>query len=246
MPEQFPGRHVADRPNHRGVLAALLLAMLWVTSCTVVVNGAARPAPGVKGILLDNDELTTLIGQSFRADPNAPRHFGSDHPLRDFSVMSPLECAGVVHQLSTTTYQRSKPQSVAEEVWWNAGSYQHDHLTVVGVFEAVAALSTAQAADAVFATAVQQWQGCSHKTVVDRSDRYEISDVRLTNSVLAATVAADFGFNDVMQTARAVGVRAKCVVEVIVPLFDESPRKTAAIDVAHMMMNKIGAVSSDC
>ncbi|ORA39541.1 hypothetical protein BST20_08525 [Mycobacterium branderi] len=224
----------------------MLLAMLWVASCTVVVNGAARPAPGVQQILLDNDELTTLIGQSFRADPNAPRRIGGDHLLRDISVMSPLECAGVIHQLSTTTYQRSKPQDVAEEMWWNAGSYQHDHLTVVGVFEAVAALPTAQAADAVFATAVRQWQGCNHKTVVDPSDRYEISDVRLTNSVLAATVAADIGFNDMMQTARALGVRAKCVVEVTVPLFDKSRRKTAAIDVAHTMMNKVGAVSSEC
>lgn len=243
-----PGAERRDRhlPSQLGALAVLFLAILCATSCTVVVNGTVRPPLGVKQILLDKDELAELIGQSFRADSKFPPRFGGDRLLRPLRLVSPLKCAGVAYQLSATTYNTSKPQTIAEESWWNAGSYRHDHLTVVSVSEAVVALPTAQAANALFATATRQWQGCDGKTLVNPAGRSEISDVRLANSVLAATIAADTGFNVVLQTARALGVRANCVVEVSVPFFNDSMRKTAATDVAHAMMNKISAAGSGC
>jgi hypothetical protein len=228
------------------VLAALFLVIPGATGCTAVVTGAVRPPLGVKQILLNGHELTQLVGQSFRADPKFPPDIGSDRLLRHFSRVSPPECAGVVYQLSSTTYDKSEPQRIAEESWWNAGSYLRGHLTVVNVFEAVVALPSAQAATAVFATATGQWRSCDGKTVVNPAGRNAISDVRLANSVLGATVAADIGLNVVMRTARAIGVRANCVVEVSVPFFNDSVRKTAATDVAHAMMNKIRAVSSEC
>lgn len=69
--------------------------------------------------------------------------------------------------------------------------------------------------------------------------------MHVANSVLAATVEVT---QDDMprQTARALGVRVNCIVEVALLMTPESGSTdpdTSAIDVAHLMMDKVSELS---
>jgi PknH-like extracellular domain len=84
----------------------------------------------------------------------------------------------------------------------------------------VVALSSAGTADALFATLTQQWKGCNGTTVTSDfpsgpGPTAVITDVRAADSVLAATVEAGNSFP--ITSARAVGVRVSCLVEVTSP-----------------------------
>jgi hypothetical protein len=118
---------------------------------------------------------------------------------------------------------------------------------VIAVDEGVVALPTAVEADALFATFAQQWNRCNGKTADYRSQSYKITDVRVADSVLAATVQTS-----PTPIARAIGVRVNCVVEVKVPFSNDrgSPDRTQsadpetrAIDIARLMMEKVSKLS---
>ncbi len=160
-------------------------------------------------------------------------------------------------------YQSGQVKTAARETWWNLrGSAQ-----VISVAEGVVALSTAAEATTLFGKFAQRWANCDGTTVtIERSsiiiDRPrttfsdKISDVRVANSVLAATVLVDAQLagsppSGPTPVARAIGVRGNCLVEVDVAFFSmRSPSDqgsgaidTSAVDIAHAMMDKVSALS---
>lgn len=213
-----------------------------------------RPLTGdtVKQVLLDNQQLGKMFDQSYKDNPNLPPRFGGANLLYE-SAASPPECTGVTSMLTKDAYADAKVEQVADESWWNASGYE-ENPAIIAVHEAVIALPGAGAADTAFATASEQWHRCDGRSVRDRNFDYQVSNVRAVNSVVAATVADTHIV--LIWKARAVGVRVNCLVDVEVTFFsegpgnDKQPRRsksadinTAAIDVAHAMMNKVSALS---
>jgi PknH-like protein len=227
-----------------------LLIIFFAAACIRVVDGAARPTRGltprpltgqtIKQVLLDDSELSNIIGQRFKGKADLPPRFGGRDLLFPLTA-SPSECAGVVVELSQSSYENADIGNVAQESWWTAGIRG---AKVIDVSESVVALPTAGAADVLFANLIQIWNRCNGTTVTSHfpsGPTAAISDVRAANSVLAATVdAAASTFT--ITSARAVGVRVNCLVEVNVAFFEDRPGGTA-VDVAHQMMDKISRLS---
>jgi len=102
-----------------------------------------------------------------------------------------------------------------------------------------------------------QWSQCDGKTLTVPSDVYPqdaISDVRSADSVVAATVVQDPGAHSILVSApeaRAMGVRANCLVEVEVSFTGiaypsdrgSADVETSAVDIARAMMHKISSLS---
>ncbi|ORB83179.1 hypothetical protein B1987_04270 [Mycobacterium kansasii] len=243
---------------------AVLSAGLMAAGCTAVVVGAARPAPGlkprpvtgqsIKQVLLDDAALSRILGQSFKTEAQFPPRFGGRDQLSyPYGPASPADCVGVVTVLARDAYESAAVNDVAREIWWHT----NDSVKVISVAEGVVTLPKVSDADALFAKFSQQWKHCDGAVVDLRGATLSfadtISEVRVANSVLAATVfdqASIFGSNP-MPVARAIGVRLNCLVDVEITFFSsENPSdqgsgdaETSAIDIAHAMMDKITALS---
>jgi PknH-like extracellular domain len=233
-------------------MVAALIALCATAGCTVVVDGRAHAARGLKPrpltgqtvnhVLLDEAELTKMLNQHFKQKPGSPARLGGGDQL--YSVRSsPRECAGVVFELQKSSYGTADVRNVAQQSWWTAGVRG---AKVISVVESVAAVPSAAAADAVFAQLIPQWNRCNGKTVttdflVGTAVTSVISDVRVANSVLAATVQSRI--EATVASARAVGVRANCVVEVDIAFFSDQHPRGAAVDVAHRMLDKVSSLS---
>lgn len=240
-----------------------LLTLLLAIGCGGI-EGSARPAPGlkprplmgetIKQVLLDDAALGKILNQRFKADAHLPPRFGGPEKLQTgFGVITPAECAGVTTMTARSAYSSYEVKNVARESWWIDGG----PAKVISVAEAVVALPTATDADALFAKFSDQWDGCNGKTVTVEGSGLnfadEISDVRVANSVLAATVSVQLSGSSTGKRpeARAIGVRGNCLVEVEITFFStQSPSDqgsgdphTSAIDIAHIMMDKISALS---
>ncbi len=197
-------------------VAALAIATL-ASSCAVAVDGAARPASGItphpvigstiEQALLDHAELSKVLDQSIQA--LQPPRFGGARRLFHVVYPGPNECLGVLAELQSSSYRSADVQDVAWESWLDADT---NPARVIAVDEGVVAVPTAVEADALFATFAQQWNRCNGTTADYRSQSYKITDVRIADSVLAATV-----LTSPHPLARAIGVRVNCVVEVKVP-----------------------------
>ncbi|OBK49026.1 sensor domain-containing protein [Mycobacterium kubicae] len=250
------------RTRRLAVLMLLLVATLC--GCTVAIGGTARPAQGlkphpllgeaIKPVLLDSDALTKLLNQPFKGDAKLPPRFGGPEKLQNgIGAASPLECAGVSTMTVKSAYSSGDVKNVARESWWNTGP----SAKVISVAEAIVALPTAQDADAVFAKFSEQWNGCNGTTVTidggTLSFTDEVTDVRVDNSVLAATVFVQLSGSPTGKRpeARAIGVRNNCLVEVEISFFStQDPSSqgsgdphTSAVDLAHVIMDKISALS---
>ncbi len=251
---------------------ACLLAIALATGCTVA--GTARPAPGlkphpvtgqpVKKVLLDDGELSKLLGQSFETKAELPARFGGPEVLPPaFGAVSPANCMGVTSMMVKNAYQSGDVKNAARETWWN----MRGPAKVISVAEGVVALSSTAGATALFQEFARQWRDCDGTTVTigrpsiiaDRpaivfSDT--ISEVRVADSVLAATLSIDTQLPGIPSSgprpeARAVGVRGNCLVEVEIAFFgstspsDEGSGDVhrSAIDVAHAMMDKVSGLT---
>lgn len=222
------------------------------TSCAAVVGGTARPGTGItprpvigstiEQALLDRAELAKVLDLSIKA--LQPPRLGGSKKLFHIVAPGPNECLGVLAELQSTSYQSADVQDVAWESWLDAKT---NPAVTIAVDEGVVALPTAVEADSLFATFAQQWSRCNGKTADYRSQSYRITDVRLTDSVLAATVQTS-----PTPIARAIGVRVNCVIEVKVPLSDDggasrggvsADPETRAIDIARLMMDKVSNLS---
>lgn len=251
----------------RWCVAAPLVAVALATGCTSVVAGTVRPAVGlkprpvtgqtVKGVLLDGAALSKLLDQSFTAKSELPPRFGGSEMLqRAFGVVSPAGCVGVTTMMEQSVYASGQVKYVARETWWNA----RGPANVISVAEGAVALSTAAEAAALFAKFSRQWARCDGATVTLDAGRIafsdKISEVRVADSVLAATISIETRLagsppSGSRPEARAIGVRGNCIVEVDVAFFSmRSPSDqgsgefdTAAVDIAHAMMEQVSALS---
>jgi hypothetical protein len=158
--------------------------------------------------------------------------------------------------LQKSFYESSDVQDVASESWWNNG----DPAQVISVIEGVVTLPTAARAEALFAKFSQQWQQCNATTTTEQNGPINttnsISDIRVTNTVVAATNTATAVLPNMpplrpTPQARAIGVQLNCLIEVQVVFFGDRRSSdpgsanldTSAIDIAHAMMDKISDLS---
>ncbi|MGO8771822.1 MAG: sensor domain-containing protein [Mycobacterium sp.] len=245
------------------VVAALAVGCGAVGSS--VVQGTAKPAPNIKPrpltgetirqVLLDDAALSRMLNQPFVA--RKPPEFGGPDKLdQKDAAVSPASCLGVTAMLHESVYQSAQVKDVASESWWNNG----EPAQVISVIEGVVTLPSAEQAEALFAQFSEQWQKCNGTTTTEQSGPISttnvISDVRVANSIVAATNTATSVLPDMpplqpTPQARAAGVRLNCLVEVEVVFFgDRRPSdpgsaspETSAIDIAQAMMGKISALS---
>jgi hypothetical protein len=235
-----------------GVIAVGVTVALAAAGCSTVVTGVGQPAAGmaprpVTGVtieqaLLGNAELEKLLDQSVRT-LQPPRYGGATKLFRT-PVPSPNDCLGVLAEMQSSSYRSADVRDVVWESWLDAHSAP---ASVVAVDEGVVALPTTAEANALFATFAEQWHRCDGKAATYRDQTYRITDVRVADSVLAATLQTSPA-----PIARAVGVRVNCLVEVKVP-FSGGARsapgtptgdpETRAIDIARLMMDKISDLS---
>jgi PknH-like extracellular domain len=252
-----------------------LIACLWVvvlaTGCTHVVGGAVRPAANVKPrplsgqtvkqVLFDDAALSKIFNQPFEGSKMNRSWFGGPDKLRSSGrdASSRPECFGVTELQEKSEYASDRGaadvKDVAGQAWWHTGG----SAKVMVVEEGIVTLPTAVAANALFTKFIAQWQQCAGATVTVASGNYTfnqaISDVRVADSVLAATVSvtSDMSPTDpsAIPHARAVGIRVNCVVEVDVAFYSSTDLgdrgsadvNTSGIDLAHRMMDRVSALT---
>jgi PknH-like extracellular domain len=248
-----------------GSATALLVVATLAVGCGSVVDGTAKPAPNlkprpltgetVKQVPLDDVALTRMLSQPFVAR-QPPEAGGPDKLFQPENPVSPASCRGVTAMLQQSVYESAGVQDVVYESWWNNG----DPAQVISVMEGVVTLPTAAQAEELFAKFSKQWQQCNTTTTTEQtgpiSTTNAISDIRVTNTVVAATNTATSVLPNMppllpTPQARAIGVRLNCLVEVEVVFFgDRRPSDpgsatvdTSAVDVAHAMMDKVSALS---
>lgn len=240
-----------------GRVVVALATLLLATACTRVTDGTARPAPGmaprpltgqaVEQVLLDKAELSKMFREGFELEPRSRPRFGGPDQL--FGSDTAPECIGVVLELQKSAYRSGDVKVIGQKDWRITGGPEH---TVIAVEEGVAALATPGDANALFAAFSHQWKGCDGKTVTQSIVRgslelsYQISDVRVADTVLLATVRSGGGmFGVTLTDVRALGVRVNCLVEAKVTVFDDYPGdpQTSALGVARAMMDKVNSLS---
>jgi hypothetical protein len=245
-----------------GSAAALALLAALAVGCGGVVNGTAKPAPNLKPRLLSGDTvrqvplddaaLSRMLGQPFVG--RMPPEFGGPDKL--YSQIPPADCLGVTAMLQKSVYESAEVKDFASESWWNNG----DPAQVISVMEGVVTLPTAAQAEALFAKFSEQWQHCDGAKATEQTGPISttdvISDIRVTNTVVAATNTATAVLPNMpalqpTPQARAIGVRLNCLVEVEVVFFgDRRPSDpgsanldTSGIDIAQAMMDKVSDLS---
>jgi hypothetical protein len=242
--------------------AALIVVAAVVASCSASVDGVAKPAPNllphpvigdtVKNVPLDAAALSKLLGRPFQAVSQFPPVFGGAQILDDaYPSASPAGCIGVVYMTQKSVYQSAGVSNIATELWRQEGYAP----TATDIAESVIALPTMADANALFGRFSEQWKQCDGKTLTVPSSSFvdnAITDVRVTDSVLLASVSKDPGAQSILHAVpevRALGVRGNCLVEVEVAyvsntdLSDQPAAKTDAVDIAHAMMDKVSALS---
>jgi Tfp pilus assembly major pilin PilA len=248
-----------------GSATALVVVAVLTMSCGAVVDGTAKPAPNLKPrpltgktvrqVPLDDVALSGMLSQPFVA--RMPPTFGGPDKLFQPDIQgSPAGCLGVTEMLQKSVYGSAEVKDVASESWWNNG----EPAQVISVMEGVVTLPTAVQAEALFAKFSAQWQRCNGMTTTEQtgpiSTTNAISDVRITNTVVAATNTATAVLPNMppllpTPQARAIGVQLNCLVEVEVVFFGDRRSSdpgsanldTSAVDIAHAMMDKVSALS---
>lgn len=239
---------------------AAVVAVLLVSGCTQTVSGtgtlapSAGRVPAIKRALFDGTALAKLLDQPFLPYPHYSLFGGGDKLGTAWDKAKPAECIGVVHLMQRGPYGSAPIQETAAEMWVG----KRDSVKIDIVQQGIVALRTAADADALFARFVAQWQKCDGTTLIaPPTDIYgtdAISDVRVLNSVVAATVSmgsAPYSVLNATPVARALGVKGPYVVEVrvdFIPIYGPRDQgngniNTTAIDLAHALMDKLGARS---
>ncbi len=246
--------------------AGLLLAgLMLLTGCTKVVAGTVEPADGlaprplsadaIVKVLPTESDLEDVMGEAFRADGTMLTGDVDDMAdgLATEADATPHECVGAATSMQRSTYQDADVTAVVNQRWESDESMA-DVLAAEG---GVVALDSTAAANKLFEDFTKQWKECEGQTVtiVSTSVRGgyftdKVTDVRVEGSVLAATV--EFGHTldqETSPTARAIGVRANCLVEVEVAFYrnatgsGSADPESSAIDVARLMMDKVSDLS---
>ena len=182
----------------------------------------------------------TCIGQRFKSKADLPPRFGGRDLLFALDRLAERMRGCGRRSCHQSSYETADIRNVAQESWWTVGVRG---AKVIDVSESVVALPHGGSRRCAVRELhpglepLQRHDG--HVTLPERwrSNGRTITDVRAANSVLAATVDAA-GSTFTITSARAVGVRVNCLVEVNVAFFADRPGGTA-VDIAHQMMDKI-------
>ncbi|OBF11081.1 sensor domain-containing protein [Mycobacterium sp. 852002-10029_SCH5224772] len=239
---------------------AAMVAVLLVSGCTETTAGTGSLAPNVgrvpaiKRALFDGTALAKMLDQPFQPYPHYSEFGGGDKLGTTWDDAQPADCIGVVHWMQRGQYGSAPMQETAAEMWVHKG----DSVKVDSVEEGIVALRTPADADALFARFAAQWQKCDGTTLtvkpVDVYGSDAISDVRVLDSVVAATVSMGSGPHSVLNPipmARALGVKGPYLVDVTVdfiPIFGPGDEgngdiNTTAIDLTHALMDRLSARS---
>lgn len=252
-----------------GKLGFLLVTVVLATGCTRIVDGAMEPAEGlaprplagqtVGEVLPDGDELSEILDQAVKEDSYVTPRSGGIEELPDGLATeadaSPHDCVGAVTPMQRSTYESADVTDISSEQWEG----DEPGAAVLAVEVGVVAVDTVADANALFDNFADQWKDCEDTTVTIVKEEVRggyftdtVTDVRVADSVLAATI--EFGHTmdeSTSPVARAIGVRANCLVEVDVAFYSNPSARTAgpagpesvAIDIARVMMDKITELS---
>lgn len=244
---------------------AVLGIGLLATACTVVTGGKAQAPPSVEPkpligeaitqVLVGDKTLSRILNQPFVIDSRLPPRFGGPEALQRVASSSSAECLGVAEMLHQVVYGASNVNDVAVEAWRHAAR----DAQLTSVKEGVVSLGSAAEAHALFARFAEQWQSCDGHTVSLPDAVFKlqaaIAHVQVAPSVLAGTlaIALESGHAEPasIPAGRAIGVRGNCLVEVEVDFFNAPPRSldgssvtnATAFDIAHVMMERVSALS---
>jgi hypothetical protein len=206
----------------------------------VHIAEAAKPSESrpLGGAIPTADELSSTLGAAGFMGQLVDG--GADMLLAGVgeSGATPTECVGAAHSLQRVVYQGGPVRDVASQSW--AGG-PLDGPPRTGFFGAVR-FATPDAARAFFAASADSWHRCNGQTVVLQQPEHStqsasrIADVTVDESVLSAIVMRDGGAT----IQRALGVAGDCVVDVELSTTDQSATARAALDVAALMLRKIG------
>ncbi len=247
-----------------GSATALILVAALAVGCGAVVGGMAKPAPNlkprpltgesIKQVPLDDVAVSRMLGQPFVAR-QPPEFGGPDKLYQSDSQVSP-----VVWESRRCCRKASTCPPMSKMSRTSRGGNNGDPAQVISVMEGVVTLPTAAQAEALFAKFSQRWQQCNGATTTEYngpiSTTNAVSDIRTTNTVVAATNTATSTLPDMpalrpTPQARASGVQLNCLVEAEVAFFgDRRPSDpgsanldTSGVHIAHAMMAKVSALS---
>lgn len=245
-------------------IAVVIVAAVGLVMWLVLPHRSGGAASGVTGmsvkqVLLDGTELTKMLDQPFTTVTGPPAYGGLE-AMEDAS--SPGECVGVVDVAPKSVYASAGVQSYARETWIdsqpNSDGFKPLTTRVMFVKEAVVALPSPADAQALFASFTEQWKHCDGRPV-NAADpdsgahphlhgtEMHITDVRITDDVLAASIVLDE--SPKAPDTRAVGVRGNCIVGVLIAFTGtenatgSGDPQTSSIQAVQAMMDKITALS---
>ncbi|PJK22407.1 sensor domain-containing protein [Mycolicibacterium goodii] len=256
--------------NTVGKVSVLAASLVLLVGCTRIVDGSVEPAADlaprplgaadIAKVLPAIDELSDILDQRMIEDTNGRRALaGGVEDMADGlateSDASPHDCVGAAAPMQRSVYESAEVTEVVSEGF--EGDEDGGAVLAAGV--GVVALDSVAAANKLFDTFAEQWQDCDGTTVTIVKEAVRggfftdrVTDVRVEDSVVAATV--EFGHTldrTTTPVARALGVRANCLVEVDVAYYsdpDSRPKgntdvDSVAIDIAHVMMDQISDLS---
>lgn len=240
--------------------AVVVLAVVAVATWLVLPDKSRDASTGITGetvkqVLLDGIELTKMLDQPFTTVTGPPAYGGLE-AMDDSST--PGECVGVVDVAPRSVYASAGVQSYARETWIdsepNRDGFTPLETQVMFVKEAVVALPSAADARALFAKFAEQWKSCDGHPVNDadpdsdgpphlHGTEMHITDVRVTDDVLAASIVLDK--SPKAPDTRAIGVRGNCIVGVLIAFTGtenatgSGDPQTSSIEAVQAMMDKV-------
>jgi hypothetical protein len=254
----------SKRPRLLLAIAVVVLTVVGLAMWLVLPHRSRGAASGITGetikqVLLDGADLTKMLDQPFTT-VTGPPSYGGPEAMEDSS--SPGECVGVVDVAPKSVYASADVQSYARETWIdsepNRDGFKPLSTRVMFVKEAVVALPSAADAQALFASFAEQWKRCDGHPVnaADTDANSEphlngtemhITDVRVTDDVLAASIVLDK--SPKAPDTRAIGVQGNCIVGVLIAFTGTETAtgsgdpQTSSIEVVQAMMDKVAKLS---
>lgn len=241
-------------------LAAVAVLAAAAVTTWLVLPDRSRSAAGVTGetvkqVLLNGTELTAMLDQPFTTVTGPPSYGGLE--AMDDSA-TPGDCVGVLDVAQRSVYASAPVQSYARETWIDSeparDGFKPLDTRVMFVKEAVVALPTAADARQLFEKFAEQWKHCNGQPV-NATDpetagsphlpgtEMHITDVRVTDDVLAASIVLDK--SPKAPDTRAIGVRDNCIVGVLIAFTGtenasgSGDPQTSSTDVVRAMMDKV-------
>jgi hypothetical protein len=151
---------------------------------------------------------------------------------------APAECVSAGYRLQKVVYAASPVREVASQSW-AGGDLNGPPLS--GFFGAVG-FATTDDAQGFFAASADKWRRCNGQTLLLHQAEHGADAVsRITDVVVEPTVVSAVVLHDDGSTVqRALGVASDCVVDVEVTDVDRGGGARRAVEVANLMLQKIG------